>query len=69
MSGDFSKDGLLAQPPQLGRLRSCLHCRKLFALKFVSKQHTDNQGEITRYRCKKCGAECEFAQFHPPDAI
>ena len=55
MSEEPFTNGILEEPLQPGVLRDCLDCRKLFALQFVSKRNTDEQGEIRKYRCKKCG--------------
>lgn len=62
-------DKLLNEPLQPGILRDCPECRKLFALEFVSKRESDQQGTIRTYRCKKCGSELSFAEHHPPNAI
>ncbi len=69
MSDELFTDGIIHEPLKPGVLRSCLGCRKLFALEFVSKRDTDQQGKICKYRCKACGSEFEFAEFHSPDAI
>lgn len=63
------KDKLLNAPLQPGRLRDCPACRKIFALKFVSKRDSEQQGEISTYRCKKCDQTFDFAACHPPDAV
>ena len=69
MKNESLNNGILNAPLRPGALRDCPNCRKLFSLKFISKRESEQQGKITKYRCKKCGSEFEFAQCHPPDAI
>jgi hypothetical protein len=62
-------DGILAEPMQPGDNMICPRCLKWHALEFRRSRPSELQGEISTYRCRKCGAEIEFAACHPPHAL
>lgn len=60
---------ILPEPMQLGAFKICPRCNGWFSLEFVRSQRGQSQGLISIYRCRKCAAEAEFAEHHPPGAI
>lgn len=60
---------ILAEPPRLGTCRVCDRCRAWFALVKIAEREDAVTGSVTTYRCRKCGAETQFAERHPPGAV
>jgi hypothetical protein len=60
---------LLPSPLQPSLLRRCPLCRKLFALRRLRVETDDKVGEVSVYRCQKCGQESKFVTCLPPHTL
>ena len=64
-----TRNGILAQPPNVDENRTCPHCNSPRSLLLQREDFNPVGRRVSLYLCIECDREVSFAKGHPPGAV